>query len=487
MNKILKLMLLVAAPVALFSCKDDENPPTPTPDPTPTDTAVVLSGELTTKTLDKTKTYLIRGIVTIPDGVTLTIPAGTILKGEKKTKGTLLVRPGGKLVAEGTASEPIVFTSNQGIDERDKGDWGGLVILGRANCNQNNPAIEGISPAANFGTFQSTANDTENSGTLKYVRVEYAGIALSPNNETNSITFGGVGSGTVVEYVQVSYGGDDGFEWFGGTVNCKNIISYGTWDDDFDCDFGWSGNVQYALAIRDPFSADQSGSNAFECDNEGAGNAVEPYTSGVFSNVTVLGPVVDSTKSASSNNSGNYQHAMHLRRRTAISVFNSVIAGFPIGFRLDGLSTEEQYTTNNRGVVANNIMVNIGQRAAAKPYESGSGNTKTSVEAYWLANNNSMFTKHEPAASMNSKNYARAYADAGIDPSVIMGFSFTNATYPSNPNFGTAFTGASQTGASFTNPKVSGSFFNSTTFKGAFGTTDWTDGWAEFQPQKKEY
>jgi hypothetical protein len=480
MNKLFKNAFLLSATVIAFSaCKEEVPPVEP-----PVDTLEVLEGNLTTRTLDASKTYLIRGTAFVQNGQTITIPAGTIIKGEKRTKGTLVVNIGGKIEANGTANSPIIMTSDKLPGERDKGDWGGLIILGRANCNQNNPAIEGITPAVNFGTFQSTAFDTESSGTYRYLRVEYAGIALSPNNETNSITMGGMGSGTVMEYCQVSYGGDDGFEWFGGTANGKYLISHGTWDDDFDCDFGWSGKVQFGLAIRDPFAADQSGSNGWECDNEAAGNDVQPYTSGIFSNVTVLGPRHDSLKSAGNQHSSNYQHAFHLRRRTAISVFNSIATGFVTGFRLDGASTQAQYT-NGTGKVANNIMVAIGARGAAAPFAAGSGNDNASVRAYWEANGNTTFTDGT-GITVDGKTYSKAFQDAGVNPDLIMGYRFSFLDYPNNPNFAT-FTGISQSGAAFSDAKLGGGFFETVSFRGAFGGSDWTDGWASFYPQGNNY
>jgi hypothetical protein len=438
-----------------------------------------LTGSITTQTLDATKRYLIKGTASVDDGSTLTIPAGTKLFGEKSTKGLLIVKKGGKLIANGTASNPIVFTSNQGKGEREQGDWGGIVILGKANVNQNNPAIEGVTPAVNYGTFQSTSNDADNSGSLQYVRIEFAGIALTPNNETNSLTLGAVGSGTTVDYVQVTYGGDDGFEWFGGTVECKHLVSLASWDDDFDTDFGFSGKVQFAVSLRDPFNADQSGSNGFESDNDATGSTSTPKTSAVFSNVTVLGASFDSAKSIS----GNYQHAMHLRRNTELSIFNSVIGGFPLGLNLDG--TLANYT-GGLGVLDNNILVSIGNnKKAARPFLAGSADAPATVGAYFLTTkNNKVFT-----SGTLSGTAASAYAAAGIDPSLIMGYNTTagvTGNYPKNPIF-TSFTGLTQTGAAFTDAKVSGSFFTATTYKGAFGSTDWTDGWANFNVQNENY
>lgn len=446
------------------------------------DPTVVLSGNLTTQTLDAAKKYLIRGQTFIKDGITVTIPAGTVLMGEKSTKGTLVVERGGKLVCNGTASAPVVMTSNQGINERDKGDWGGLIILGKAYTNQPNPAIEGISPAVNFGAADRT-NDADNSGVYKYLRVEYAGIELTPNNETNSITLGGVGSGTTFEYVQVSFGGDDGFEWFGGTVNGKYLVSLSTWDDDFDVDYGYSGNVQFGLVVRNPFSADQSQSNAFETDNgpndndTGAGT----YTTGTFSNITVYGPVDRTGRSISANN----VHALDLRRRTALSIFNSVVGGFPTGIRMNQSSVYTQYTAGTpNGVLANNVLVS----PSATRYAIGSGVSFTAadLQTYWDAANTSL------NIPPNDDTQTTVYSTLGLRIDNFFARA-SSTTYPSNPDFTVVSeTATIATGASFANAKFDEAgrtgFFNETvTFRGAFGTTDWTDGWSEFRPITKVY
>ena len=200
----------------------------------------VLTGVLATQTLDAAKPYLLVGQVFIPNGATLTVPAGTVVKGDKATKAALIIQPGGKLMAEGTSTNPVVFTSAQAVGERDRGDWGGILMLGNAYVNQAaKPAIEGITPTQTYGSTVAEAatpatNQNENSGTMTYVRIEYAGIELTPNNETNSLTMGGVGNGTTLEYIQASFGGDDNFEWFGGTVNAKHLVSLSAWDDDLD-------------------------------------------------------------------------------------------------------------------------------------------------------------------------------------------------------------------------------------------------------------
>ncbi len=477
---------------------------------------IELSGNISTNlTLDATRSYLLKGQTFVKNNVTLTIPAGTVIKGDKATKATLIVEPGGRLVCNGTANSPVVFTSAQAVGARDKGDWGGVVILGTAFVNQaSQPNIEGISPAVPYGnTTSPSTNADQNSGTLNYVRIEYAGIELSPNNETNSLTMGGVGNGTTINYVQVSFGGDDGFEWFGGTVNGKYLVSHSTWDDDFDTDFGWSGNVQFGLVVRNPFFADQSGSNAFESDNQSNGNAITncdatassagtatACTRGVFSNITVLGPRETNSRSIS----GSYQNALHIRRRSSISIFNSFISGFRIGLRIDDDGTYFNLAQGN-AVHSNNVLSNSSTAGIATAttatdgtYVTGirfdvandgtittntavtAGNA-TSISNYWLTNN----------SAFNNVTNTQTWSDLGVNPALFWAGQ-TSANYPSNPNFAltAGVTGANNlnAGASFANAKVSGAFFTQTTYRGAFSSSaDWTDGWTEFQPLNKVY
>jgi hypothetical protein len=439
----------------------------------PAETGLVeLTGDLETQTLTADQKYLIKGQVFVRSGKVLTIEPGTIIMGDKKTKGVLVIDKGGKIEAEGTVTSPIVFTSNQEVGERDRGDWGGLVILGNANVNQNNPAIEGITPEVNFGTTGSTANDGESSGTLKYVRVEFAGIELTPNNETNSITMGAVGRGTTMEYCMVSFGGDDGFEWFGGTVNGKHFISFASWDDCYDVDFGYSGNVQFGLAVRYPSYADQSGSNGFECDNGPDDNDVQPYTTGTFSNMTIIGPILE----GATVSNGNFQHAIDLRRRTAVSIVNSVFAGYPRGIRMNQASVYGNYTSGTPvGILSNNILLS----PSTSVYLAGTGVVAADVETYWLANN-------ETVAGPSDEAKVTAL---GIKPGIFYQPGATANNYGS-PDFtvtsGTAATGADFTLAKFSETNRSG-FFTTTTYRGAFGATNWTAGWAEFNPMNKEY
>jgi len=466
---------------------------------------VTLEGTLATRTLSTATPYLIKGTVLVPTGVTLTIQPGTIIKGDKATKGLLIIQPGGRLISNGTAALPIVFTSSQRPGERDRGDWGGISWTGNAFVNQSlRPNAEGIAnqPYGTIGVANLTAGVGEDNGSMTFTRIEYAGIELTPNNETNSLTMGGLGDATRIENVQVSFGGDDGFEWFGGKVNGKRLVSLSTWDDDFDSDFGWSGNVQWGIVVRNVSSADQSGSNAFESDNQGNGNELpgicDPTTktgctSGVFSNITVLGP----RNIQSQPISGNYDNAIHIRRRTNISIFNSFFSGWRKGLRVDDSGTLTNLTSGSAvhqynvlsvpftplaGTPPNPPAIATSSTAADAAFITGLGTgDAAAIENYWVTNNNSYFTTIATATPIT---------DLGVPSALYWGTS-TAATYPSNPSFilGAGVAGASNLNstANFTNAKL-GAFFDKTiTYRGGFGAIDWTDGWTEFQPLSKVY
>ncbi len=436
-----------------------ENPGEPDPD----EEYIELTGTLQTQTLTKDNKYLLKGQVFVRENSILTIEPGTIIFGDKGTKGTLIIDRGGKIIAEGTANEPIVFTSALAPGSRDRGDWGGIVILGKARTNQADPVIEGVTPTVIFGGD----NDDDNSGILKYVRVEFAGIELTPNNETNSITLGGVGRGTTMEYCQVSFGGDDGFEWFGGALNAKHLIAFGMWDDCFDVDYGFTGKVQFGLSVRYGSYADQSGSNIFETDNGPNDNVTTLITTGVFSNITGIGPRLTNSQSINSN----YQHAIDMRRRTALTIANSVFVGMPRGIRMNQQSVFDNYS-NNSGALLNNYL-----SAPAQTFSVGTGMTANaaSVQSLWNATN-----------EVNTEtDLAIVYAQLGLNQNIFFGTN-TSTGYSSNATF-TVTSGSLTSGASFSDSRLTDPFFTTTTYRGAFGATDWTDGWAEFNPIGKTY
>ncbi len=253
------------------------------------------------------------------------------------------MKKGPMLMAEGTMDNPIVFTSNQDAGSRSYGDWGGIILLGKATVNKVDPIIEG-GPTSTYGG----TDDADNSGVLKYVRIEYPGVAFQPDKEINGLTLAGVGSGTTVENIQVSYSGDDSYEWFGGAVNVKYLIAFRGWDDDWDTDYGYHGMGQFCVDLRDPSVADPgSGSNGFESDNDATGSTDTPSTSAIFSNVSSLGPLV--TPSTVIN--ANYKRAMHLRRNTALQIYNTISAGWPTGLFIDGTASQANATNGDLKVM----------------------------------------------------------------------------------------------------------------------------------------
>ncbi|MCF8320990.1 MAG: T9SS type A sorting domain-containing protein [Flavobacterium sp.] len=307
-----------------------------------------LRGDITSnKVLDKTKVYDLQGLVTVRNNATLTIPAGTVIRANVQASALVITR-GSKLIANGTAAEPIVFTSKNIAGSRSRGDWGGIVLLGKAKYNINNGEnyIEGLSQNVNtqFGGGLSPIDD-DNSGSLKYVRIEFAGYVFSPNNELNGLTMGAVGSGTTIDYVQVSYSNDDSFEWFGGSVNCKHLVAFNGLDDDFDTDNGYKGIVQFGLSIKDPIAADISTSECFESDNNALNSSAGlptpsdqswgNNTSATFTNFTCIGGHNRPTPTGFVSPNSLHDKALRVRRFSQLSVYNSIFLDFKTGFNLE--------------------------------------------------------------------------------------------------------------------------------------------------------
>lgn len=278
-----------------------------------------LQGDITaTRTLDHTKNWLLKGVVTVKAGQTLTIEKGTTIFGDNQTKAILVVEPGAKLIAEGTADEPIVFTSQAAEGQKRAGDWGGIVLLGKAPINVpgGKANIEGILKTVS-GSEYGGNDPADSSGVIKYVRIEYAGIVLSPDNEVNGLTFGGVGSGTVVDYVQVRMALDDCFEFFGGTVNAKHLVCQRNQDDGFDFDNGYTGKLQFLVLQQDPDHVGED--NGFESDNDATATANTPFTNPQVFNVTLCGK---------NKEVDNAQFGMLIRRNSRGSFNNMIVNGF---------------------------------------------------------------------------------------------------------------------------------------------------------------
>lgn len=441
MNQLVAMFF--AASVVFVSCNnDDDNDP----DPDPIAQDSVMVGNITKDTTLSGVAY-IKGFVYVKEGVTLTIEPGTVVKGILGYRSSLVIERGGKLMAEGTAQNPIVFTSDAPAGARRSGDWGGVVICGKAPVNKTEPEVEG-----GLGVKYGGNDVNDNSGIIKYVRIEFAGFPLEPNKEINSLTLCGVGAGTTIEYVQCSYGNDDSFEFFGGTVNAKYLIAYKGVDDDFDTDYGFSGKIQFGVAIRDKNIADVAGdSNGFESDNDADGSSAEPLTKPVFSNMTFIG-ALDSVDAKLPNTAHN--SAMRIRRNSHLTVYNTVFVGYPYGLILESAGTAASFQIRNSfgAVFTKNQIYKIGP------------------------------------APVDSAGYKAVFEGAGFDnkfDKTILRKKDLKLKSNGMPEAGSAVLART---ADFTNANLTDNFFNKTvTFVGAFGNEDWTAGWANFDPQTAVY
>ncbi len=400
----------------------------------------VLTGSVT---WTRNNTYKIQGLVYVDSLATLTIEAGTVIRGDETVpNSTLIVQRGAQIIANGTPCNPIVFTSNKTAGARARGDWGGIIILGRSPNNQGSQVgIEGIS-VGNPRAFFGGNLPADNSGSLKYVRIEYAGFVFATNNEINSLTMGSVGSGTTIDYVQTSFGNDDAFEWFGGSVNCSHLVSYRTLDDDFDTDFGYSGLVQFALGVKDPAISDApavSTSEGFESDNDAAGSNALPRTSASFYNVTQIGAF------RCSNNSGpivqpsanGFLRGVRIRRRSGLKIYNSILMN---NFR--GLVVDANTLATNAQVVQNTIIAMDTTAVFVAPY---AGTARI----------------NEDAATNNYFNIAALNNERLSTPCDILAdaWNFTNPDY--RPNTTPGSTGGSISGTDlFPSVTIDGTLFS---------------------------
>lgn len=301
--------------------------------------SITVSGVINTNTTWNYDEVTLNGKVYVTGGATLTIPAGTKIIGKYNADpaqaSALIITRDGMIDARGTASNPIVMTAESG--HQTPGGWGGLVILGDAPINQTETQyIEGIEQAsvpAGVDVSYGGNNANDNSGTIQYVRVEYAGANVHTDNELNAFTFGGVGAGTTFDHCQAYYGEDDGFEFFGGTVNGKYLVSTSTHDDAFDFDFGYRGKLQFLVATVDAsgtlFTKDPNG---IECDNEGdEPYASTPYTHPTISNLTIIGTSTGQVAASAMSDGKSLKSAANFRRGCEFTLKNSILYGYPIG------------------------------------------------------------------------------------------------------------------------------------------------------------
>jgi PKD repeat protein len=437
-----------------------------------------FTGDITSNTTFYADTiYIINGYTYVKNNATLTIQPGTIIKGGAN-KATLIITRNGKIEANGTKNQPIVFTSGKPAGSRSKGDWGGLVILGKAVINRPTDcttcpgsavaageagiqnAVEGDLDNTSGDALYGGQDDNHNAGTLKYVRIEYAGTVITPGNEINGLTMGAIGKQTTIEYVQVSFADDDAFEWFGGSADAKHLVSYRNVDDDLDVDFGFSGKVQYAIVLRDSLLYDiGSGptTNGFESDNDGSGSEAKPFTNPTFSNITVLGPLANGTALTYNN---SFQNGARIRRNSSTSIYNSIFMGWNDALFIDGARSVNKHQ-NDTLMYKNNLLA--GNIRAVNGTSTGGSNPGLTRSKIFSNGNDSLASASGVLA----------------DP-----FNYLN------PNFTPQVGSPALTGASFSDSRISDPFFTATSYRGALSEnadSNWTNCWCNFDPQNANY
>lgn len=404
-------------------------------------TEVHVEGELTADTTwTSGTTYVLDDILYVVNNATLTIQPGTTIKGGG-IGSALIVTRGSRLVAEGTAAAPIVFTSNIEEGLRAAGDWGGVALLGAATTNVDGPQLEGIEALGGRGEYGGT-DDEHNCGSLSYVRIEFAGFEFSMDNELNGLTLAGCGAGTKIDYVQVHRGSDDGIEIFGGKVDISHVVLSNIQDDSLDWDFGWTGRAQFVVARHDAATSDAG----FEADNGNPSTEATPRSEPTISNATLIG-------SAGSGSPG-----MVLRRGTWGAIYNTIVTGFPVsGVDIrDAFSVAGTALTPPRLLVANSIFFSNGTDGTEHADADGTGDA-------------------DDDGAFDEDAFLRGAALANrfdVDPGL------PNAANVTAPTFVPAAGSPAATGGA-TPPA---GLDTSATYVGAFapGGADWTSGWTAY-------
>lgn len=329
-------------------------------------TGTTLTGNITANaTLTSGSSYKLSGGLHVKAGNTLTIEPGvTVVAVDDDAPDYILIEQGAKIDAQGTASNPIVMTS----ELKKSGAWGGIHICGRAHTNAGEGVLSEIGNAPYGGS-----DDSDNSGTLRYIRLEYTGFALDEEHEANGISFYGVGNGTTVEYVQAYKGSDDGFEFFGGSVNVKHMVVTDCTDDSFDWTEGWNGRGQFLVAYQ---SGEEECDCLMECDNNGNNFDATPVAHPILSNLTLVG-----------DNSANNTRGIRLRAGTQAEIYNSIITGKAKCITLETEQTEQALlsgTSKLQHIAMSSDLNSENGIYAAEMFAAATGNSTDYVNA--LAN-----------------------------------------------------------------------------------------------------
>ncbi|RLD38976.1 MAG: hypothetical protein DRI83_01850 [Bacteroidetes bacterium] len=442
-NFQLLAVLTTALVLGFTGCKKDEDDPQPVPQPD--EYTIVDYGNGTgTSTWKSGKTYFLQGFVFVNDGQILSIEPGCVIKGKAgqgENASALIVARGGKIMAEGNADNPIIFTAeaddlNGSISITDRGLWGGLIILGEARLNSapGESQIEGIPTNETRGRYGGN-NDSDNSGVLKYVSIRHGGTDIGEGNEINGLTLGAVGSETVIDYIEVIANKDDGVEFFGGKPQLKHILVAYVGDDSFDYDEGYRGKGQFWCAIQDPNEGDRLGEHDGGTDPETA----EPYAIPTIYNATYIGRGADAGK-----------RVITFRDNAGGHYLNSIFTGQTKGIDIENLEEAQdsykQFTDGNLSLL-NNIFWDVsGGTSEGLFIISGSGagpaDSLAAVEAF----------------AAYFEDAGNAVADPGISG---------NNPVPSNAQTDNL-------------APYSDSWFEVVSYKGAFGSDNWAAGWTRY-------
>jgi len=432
----------------------------------PGGTAMIASNINTNQTWPSTCTILLDGTIFVSPNVVLTIQPGTVIKGKKNstnsTPSALIFQRDSKINAAGTAAAPIVFTSDQASGSRGKGDWGGVMLNGRAPVNV--PGGEGLAEGLSGVPFGGT-DPNDSSGVVRFVRIEFAGRELSVDNELNLFTQNAVGAGTTIDHLQAHVGLDDCIEWFGGTVNSKFLVASGCGDDGLDWQLGTTGAVQFALQAQYLPNVEPGGSNGFEGDNNENGHNLLPLSTPKFCNVTALGTNGQTGTAPATNMIG-----MLLRRGTGGTFANMIVAGYAkVGMELRDNSTSAAACTGGKALtgdltVRNSIFFSNGPSGNVHCGQSTGTNTPcTGCELYDLwANSQNVVPDLCGSGALGCQDQTPV-----VDPLVSLAWPPTDP----RPGIGSP-AGSGGTDCSLIDP-----FFTPTAYKGAFepGGTNWLE------------
>ncbi|MCF8297991.1 MAG: hypothetical protein K9J13_10640 [Saprospiraceae bacterium] len=447
--------------VSFSSCKKDDPVVVPVPDASIYDTSGTVitckdAGQGTgTVTWTSNYTYLLDGYVFVNSGQTLTIEAGTVIKGKAGTgenASALIVARGATINAIGTATDPIIFTAQAddlmgSVPVLQRGLWGGLIVLGNAKLNSTpgETAIEGI-PTTETRAIYGGSNDADNSGTIKYVSIRHGGSDIGEGNEINGLTLGGVGSGTTIEYVEVIANADDGVEFFGGAPQLKNIVTAFCGDDNFDYDEGFHGKGQFWFVIQDPAAGDRVGEHDGGTDPEDG----TPYAEPKIYNVTYIG-----------RGEAAGVRMLTFRDNAGGHYINSIFVNQSKGIDIEMLASgEDSYKRYKAGhlTIENCLFYDIKANSSTGTdmfdVSFGSGATANPDSATAKATFKAEFVNWNNEIANPGLQYASPTTANGLNP-VPTGTVTNNVATPSD------------------------SWFTTTSYKGAFapGASNWAAGW----------